>query len=80
MRADRPPGASCRFGATRRVTVVARDATTADALSTALLIGGPALAEQYLATHDETLVIVADARRGRPVIMGRFSGVVVEGV
>lgn len=63
----------------RRVTVVARDAATADALSTAFLIGGPALVEQYLERHDETLVIVVDDTRARPVIMGRSSGAVVEG-
>jgi thiamine biosynthesis lipoprotein len=63
----------------RRVTVVARDAATADALSTAVLIGGPALAERYLERHDETLVIVSDDARARPVIMGRSSGAVVEG-
>jgi thiamine biosynthesis lipoprotein len=63
----------------RRVTVVARDAATADALSTAFLIGGPALAGHYLERHDETLVIVSDDTLGRPVIMGRSSGAVVEG-
>jgi thiamine biosynthesis lipoprotein len=66
--------------ARRRVTVVARDATTADALSTAFLIGGPALAERYLAAHDDgTLVIIVDAAQGRPAIMGRSTGAVVEG-
>lgn len=63
----------------RRVTVVARDAATADALSTAFLIGGPALVERYLEDHDETLVIVSDDTRPRPVIMGRSSGAIVEG-
>jgi thiamine biosynthesis lipoprotein len=63
----------------RRVTVVARDAATADALSTAFLIGGPALAERYVERHDETLVIVSDDTLDRPVIMGRSSGAVVEG-
>ena len=50
-----------------------------DALSTAFLIGGPALAGHYLERHDETLVIVSDDTLGRPVIMGRSSGAVVEG-
>lgn len=63
----------------RRVTVVARDAATADALSTAFLIGGPALVERYVEGHDETLVILSDDTRPRPVIMGRSSGAVVEG-
>jgi thiamine biosynthesis lipoprotein len=63
----------------RRVTVVARDAATADALSTAFLIGGPALARRYVARHDETLVVISEDTLDRPVIMGRSSGAVVEG-
>ena len=39
-------------------TVVAADAATADALSTAMLIGGPALAERYCAAHPDTLVLL----------------------
>jgi FAD:protein FMN transferase len=39
-------------------TVVADDAATADALSTAMLIGGPSLAERYCATHPQTLVLL----------------------
>jgi thiamine biosynthesis lipoprotein len=39
-------------------SVVAADATTADALSTAMLIGGPALAERYCAAHPGTLVLL----------------------
>ena len=39
-------------------TAVAADAATADALSTAMLIGGPALAERYCATHPDTLVLL----------------------
>jgi thiamine biosynthesis lipoprotein len=39
-------------------TAVAADAATADALSTAMLIGGPSLAERYCATHPDTLVLL----------------------
>jgi FAD:protein FMN transferase len=39
-------------------TVVAADAATADALSTAMLIGGAALAARYCATHPDTLVLL----------------------
>jgi thiamine biosynthesis lipoprotein len=65
--------------ASRRVTVVTDDAAEADALSTAFLIGGPALARDYLETHDDTLVIFSSGS-APPVIMGRASGAVVEGV
>lgn len=39
-------------------SVVAPDAATADAVSTAMLIGGPALADAWCATHPDTLVIL----------------------
>ena len=39
-------------------SVVAADAATADALSTAMLIGGAALADRYCATHPDTLVLL----------------------
>ena len=39
-------------------SVVAGDAATADALSTAMLIGGPALAARYCAAHPGTLVLL----------------------
>jgi thiamine biosynthesis lipoprotein len=66
--------------AVRRVTVVTDDAATADALSTAFLIGGPPLARDYLDRHDETLVIFSLGDQAAPVIMGRASGATVEGV
>lgn len=66
--------------AVSRVTVVAGDAATADALSTAFLIGGPALAREYVARHDETLVIFSLGDSLAPVIMGSASGAAVEGV
>ena len=39
-------------------SVVAPDAATADALSTAILIGGRALAEAWCARHPDTLVVI----------------------
>ena len=39
-------------------TVVAADAATADALSTAMLIGGPPLAERYCAARPDTFVLL----------------------
>jgi thiamine biosynthesis lipoprotein len=39
-------------------SVVAADAATADALSTAMLIGGPVLADAWCAAHPDTLVIL----------------------
>ena len=47
-------------------SVIASSAAAADALSTAFLIGGPALAERYCASHPGVLAIVTpdDERRG----------------
>ena len=66
--------------AVRRVTVVTDEAATADALSTAFLVGGPALAREYLDRHDQTLVIFSLGDQVAPVIMGRASGATLEGV
>ncbi len=63
---------------TTRVTVVAPDAADADALATAFLVGGPALAEQYLAAHEDVLAVFALDGVARPRIMGRASGAAVE--
>jgi thiamine biosynthesis lipoprotein len=62
-----------------RVTVVAPDAADADALATAFLVGGPALAERYLAAHDEVLAVFTLDGASRPHIMGHASGAFVEG-
>ena len=66
--------------AVSRVTVVTEDAATADALSTAFLIGGPALAHEYLDRYAGTLVIFSVGGSAAPVIMGRAPGAIVEGV
>ena len=43
----------------RRATVVTGDATTADALSAAFVVGGPALASAYCAQHPGVLAVLA---------------------
>jgi thiamine biosynthesis lipoprotein len=60
-------------------SVVTRDAATADALSTAFLIGGPDLARRYCEQHDETLaVLVLDEPGERTEVFGRCSGATLE--
>ena len=60
-------------------SVLARRAATADALSTAFLIGGVALAETYCASHTNILAIVTpDDDTRRPVVFGAFAGATVE--
>ena len=63
-----------------RVTVVAPDAADADALATALLVGGPPLAEHCLACGAELLAVFTLEAAERPRIMGRASGATVEGL
>jgi len=63
------------------VSVVADDPAAADALSTAFLVGGPALAEQYCASHAETLALVTpDDGRERPLVFGSHRGATIEDV
>lgn len=60
-------------------SVVTPDAATADALSTAFLIGGPDLARRYCAAHDETLaVLVLDEPGERTAVFGRCGGATLE--
>lgn len=60
-------------------SVVARDAATADALSTAFLIGGPDLARRYCAEHDDILaVLVLDEAGERTEVFGRCTGATLE--
>jgi thiamine biosynthesis lipoprotein len=60
-------------------SVIAKDAATADALSTAFLIGGPALARRYCETHGETLAVLVLDDTGEPTeIFGRCSGATLE--
>lgn len=61
-------------------TVVTRDASTADALATACLIDGPALATRYCAAHPATLIILAlDDEGGTVKMFGACPGATVEG-
>ena len=56
----------------RRATVVTADATTADALSTAFVVAGPALARSYCDQHAGTLAVLTmnDAARTTKVFGG----------
>jgi thiamine biosynthesis lipoprotein len=60
-------------------TVVTTDAAVADALATAFLVGGEALAAQYCAAHPNTMaVLTPDKSTGRALALGRYPGVEVE--
>jgi FAD:protein FMN transferase len=60
-------------------SVIARDAATADALSTAFLIGGPDLARRYCAAHPDVLaVLVLDEPGERTDVFGRYHGATLE--
>lgn len=58
-------------------TVVTADAATADALSTAMLIGGAPLAARYCAAHPDTLVLLTTDDR-RTVRFGASRAALVE--
>lgn len=60
---------------TLSATVVASDAATADALSTAFFVGGAGLARRYCAEHHDVLAIITpeDGSR-RPIVIGRHPG------
>jgi thiamine biosynthesis lipoprotein len=58
------------------VTVVASDAASADALSTAFLVGGIDLADRYCAEHRDVLALITpDDGSGRPIAIGGHPGV-----
>jgi thiamine biosynthesis lipoprotein len=60
-------------------TAVADRAADADALSTAFLIGGPALAERYCAEHPGVLaLLVPEDEPDRRLVYGRHSGVEIQ--
>jgi thiamine biosynthesis lipoprotein len=62
-------------------TVVTTDAATADALSTAFLIGGPALAHAYCSMHPNTMtILVVDDPQAPVQVFGRYEGAVLENV
>ncbi len=61
------------------VTVVTTDPARADALSTAFLVGGAALASRYCGRHPETLALVTpDDGRDRPHVFGSHPGATLE--
>lgn len=60
-------------------SVVTRDAASADALSTAFLIGGPELARRYCERHADTLAVLVLDAPGEPTqIFGRCGGAILE--
>ena len=59
-------------------TVIAGRAASADALSTAFLIGGPALACDYCASHPDTLAIMTPQGYRTPIVIGRHPRARVE--
>ncbi|MBA3296945.1 MAG: FAD:protein FMN transferase [Acidobacteria bacterium] len=57
-------------------SVITTDAASADALSTAFLIGGADLAQQYCSTHPNVLALITpDDGCPRPVTFGSYPGV-----
>lgn len=66
-------------GGVLSASVVTADAAVADALSTAILIGGMDLAARYCDEHPETLALVTpDDGSETPVSFGSFNGAFVE--
>jgi FAD:protein FMN transferase len=59
-------------------TVITSRAAPADALSTAFLVGGPALAREYCASHPDTLAIITPQEQHTPIVIGHCSGARVE--
>ncbi len=60
-------------------SLVTRDATSADALSTAVLTGGAAFAERYCGDHPGVMALVTpDDGSERPLVFGRADGATVE--
>jgi thiamine biosynthesis lipoprotein len=60
-------------------SVITGDAATADALSTAFVIGGPELARRYCDAHPEVLaVLVLDEPGERTEVFGRYGGATLE--
>ena len=56
-------------------TVVASDAATADALSTAFFVGGAELARQYCAQHRDVLAMITPEQGSRyPIVIGQHPG------
>jgi thiamine biosynthesis lipoprotein len=63
----------------RSASVVATEAAVADALSTAFLVGGPAVAGPFCASHPGTMaLLVLDEQPAEVRILGRREGVSIE--
>ena len=64
---------------TLSATVVCTSAADADALSTAFLVGGPALADRYCAVHSNVLALLTpDDGSGRTFVIGQHAGAEAE--
>jgi thiamine biosynthesis lipoprotein len=60
-------------------SVVADDAASADALSTAFLVGGEELARRYCKTHTNVAVFITpDTPQGRTLLVGHHAGLRIE--
>jgi thiamine biosynthesis lipoprotein len=59
-------------------SVVARDAETADALSTAFLVGGVDLARRYCRSHPQTLALITVDGSAPPHVFGSCTGARLE--
>jgi thiamine biosynthesis lipoprotein len=63
----------------RSASAAASEAAVADALATAFLVGGPALAGPYCASHPGTVAILTlEARPQELLVLGRREGVEIE--
>jgi thiamine biosynthesis lipoprotein len=63
----------------RSASAAASEAAVADALATAFLVGGPALAGPYCASHPGTVAILTlEARPQEVLVLGRRAGVEIE--
>jgi thiamine biosynthesis lipoprotein len=63
---------------TLSATVIAAQAASADALSTAFFIGGTSLARQYCGTHPDIVALITPEGQQRPIVIGHRPGVRVE--
>jgi thiamine biosynthesis lipoprotein len=60
-------------------SVITGDAASADALSTAFLIGGPDLARGYCEAHPDVLAVLVRDEPGEPTeVFGRYAGATLE--
>ena len=59
-------------------TVITQNAATADALSTAFLVGGIELARRYCADHANVMALMTPEGRQAPVMIGGHPGALVE--